>query len=144
MTKNEWLQIHELVGALMEVYNELGRGMAEPIYQEAFAKELTHRSIPFEREKILRTYYKGEPLEKVYQADFYSDGVVIEMKSVEEITKEHRAQLFNYLRITKQDRGILVNYGERKLHCERYLYNEETDRFVLISKDNYKEYIEDI
>ena len=141
MTKQEYMEIYNLVGAAMEVYNTLGRGMAEPIYQEAIEKELELRNMKAEREKMLVTYYKGEPLKKVYYADFYYKGIVVELKSVDEITPEHRAQLFNYMRITKQHRGLLLNFGEESLHAERYLYLPQDDRFVLLNQDNIRDYI---
>jgi hypothetical protein len=67
----------------------------------------------------------------------------MEFKSVEELSAEHRAQLLNYLRIAKQDRGILFNFGETNLHTERYLYLPAEDRFVLLTHDNYKLYVSD-
>jgi len=143
MKQCEWNKMFKLVGILMEVYNELGRGLAEAIYQEAFEIELTKNNIPFIREKELFVYYKGEKLKKCYSADFYSEGIVIEMKATESLTSDHRAQLFNYLRIAKQELGILVNFGEWSLHCERYAYDEEADRYILISKENYKDFIID-
>ena len=141
MTKQEYRDIYEVVGAAIEVYNCLGRGMAEPIYQESLAREFKSRGMETEREKMLVTYYKGKPLEKVYYADFYYKNIVIELKSVDEITSDHRAQLLNYMRITKQQRGILLNFGEESLHAERYLYLPEYDSFVLLNQDNYRNYI---
>jgi GxxExxY protein len=141
MTKQEYRDVYEVVGAAMEVFNCLGRGMAEAIYQESLAREFKSRGMDAEREKMLVTYYKGEPLEKVYYADFYYKNIVIELKSVDEITSDHRAQLFNYMRITKQQRGILLNFGEESMHAERYLYLPEFDNFVLLNQDNYRNYI---
>lgn len=141
MTKQEYMDMYEVVGAAMEVYNNLGRGMAEPIYQEALAREFRMRSMDVEREKELRIYYKGELMDKTYFADFYYKGIIIELKSVDEINSDHRAQLFNYMRITKHHRGILFNYGEIGLYTERYLYLPEDDDFILLNQDNYKEYI---
>ena len=141
MTKQEYKDMYDVVGAAMEVYNTLGRGMAEAIYQEALAVEMKKREMDYEREKMLRLFYKDVLLEKTYFADFYYHGIVIELKSVDEICSEHRAQLFNYMRITKKDRGILLNYGEKGLHTERYLYLPEDDDFVLLTHENYKFYI---
>ncbi|MBQ0022283.1 MAG: GxxExxY protein [Prevotellaceae bacterium] len=135
------MEIYELVGAAMEVYNELGRGMEEPIYQEAMARELSLRGVEFEREKLLRTYYKGQLMDKVYQADFISNNIIVEFKSVSTIIADHRAQLFNYMRITKLRRGILVNFGEDHFHAERYIYDETTDSFKLITKENLHLYV---
>ena len=77
MTQQEYLDIYEIVGAAMEVYNQLGRGMEEAIYQEALQREFQLRSIPFEREKVLSIWYKGIKMDKFYSADFYSNGVMI-------------------------------------------------------------------
>ena len=141
MTRQEYQDIYDVVGAAMEVYNTLGRGLSEPIYQEALAVEMRKRGMKFEREKQLILYYKDVLLEKKYSADFYYQGIIVELKSVDEICSEHRAQLFNYMRITKKDRGILLNYGEKGLHTERYLYLPEDDDFVLLTHENYKFYI---
>ena len=80
-------------------------------------------------------------MEKVYYADFYYHGVVVELKAVEKILSEHRSQLFNYMRISHMERGVLLNFCERSLRAERYLYNQATDRFVLLTQDNYKKYV---
>ena len=141
ITKEEYLDIYNVVGAAMEVYNTLGYGMAEPIYQEALAKEMELQGMDVEREKQLRLYYKGTLLEKTYYADFFYKGIVIELKAVDIIISDHRAQLFNYMRITKQQRGILLNFGEKSLRAERYLYLPEEDDFILLSQENYKDYI---
>ena len=141
MTKEEYKEIYDVVGAAMEVYNTLGRGMSELIYQEALAVEMAKRGMLAEREKQLRLHYKDVLLEKVYYADFYYKGIIVELKSVQEICSDHRAQLFNYMRITQRYRGILLNFGEGSLRAERYLYIPLYDDFVLLSKDNYRDYI---
>ena len=143
MTRQEYKEIYDVVGAAMEVHATLGRGMAEAIYQEALAVEMKKRDMVVEREKLLRLQYKDVLLEKVYYADLYYHGVIIELKSVDEIISDHRAQLFNYMRITGNFRGILINFGEKKLRAERYLYRPEDDDFVLLSQENYRDYIED-
>ncbi|MBQ3631733.1 MAG: GxxExxY protein [Prevotella sp.] len=143
MTKQEYKDIYDVVGAAIEVHNTLGRGMAESIYQEALAVEMKKRNMIAEREKELCLLYKGVPLEKKYFADFYYKGIIIEMKSVSEVVSDHRAQLFNYMRITGQHRGILLNFGEKYLRSERYLYLPAEDDFVLLTQDNYKNFISD-
>ena len=141
ITKEEYFDIYNIVGIAMEVYNTLGYGMAEPIYQEAFAIEMELQGLSVEREKLLRLYYKNQLLEKTYYADFYHKGIVIEMKAVDKIISDHRAQLFNYMRIAKQRKGILINFGEKSLRAERYIFNEDEDRFILLTQENYKWYI---
>ena len=76
-------------------------------------------------------------LKKEYYADIvaFSD-IIIELKSVSKITKEHRAQLFNYLRVSKKKCGVLINYGDDSFYCERYWYVKRLDDFLIITKDN--------
>ena len=143
MTKQEYRDMYEVVGAAMEVHSVLGHGMAEAIYQEALAVEMKKRGMDAEREKELRLHYKDVILEKTYFADFFYNGIIIELKSVDEIIPTHRAQLFNYMRITNQYRGILFNFGEESLYTERYLFQPQFDDFVLLNQSNYKSYITD-
>ena len=84
MTKREYLDMYDVVGAAMEVYNQLGRGMAEAIYQEALAVEMKKRGMTAEREKELRLRYKDVILEKTYYADFFYKGIIVELKSVDD------------------------------------------------------------
>ena len=143
MTRQEYMDMYDAVGVAMEVHKTLGRGMAEQVNQEAFAMEMKLGGKQIEREKELRLHYKGTLLEKSYFADFYYKDIIIEFKSVDEICSDHRAQLMNYMRIAKVNRGILFNFGEKKLYAERYLYLPEEDDFVLLNQDNYKWYITD-
>jgi GxxExxY protein len=84
MTKQEYMDMYDVVGAAMEVYNQLGRGMAEAIYQEALAVEMKKRGMTAEREKELRLRYKDVILEKTYYADFFYKGIIVELKSVDD------------------------------------------------------------
>ena len=141
MTRQEYKDIYDIVGVAQEVHKTLGRGLSELIYQEAMAIEMQERGLKFEREKQLNLYYKEHLMEKTYFADFYYQGVLVELKAVEKILPEHRSQLFNYMRITKQVRGVLINFCEKSLRAERYLYQPEADKFVLLTQENYKIYI---
>jgi GxxExxY protein len=141
MTKQEYMDMYDVVGVAMEVYNTLGRSLDEHIYQEAFAIEAKSRGMDVEREKKLCMTYKGIELKKVFFADFYYKGVIIEFKSVQELASEHRVQLLNYMRVSNNYRGIHFNFGETNLHTERYLYQPEDDDFVLLTHENYKLYI---
>jgi GxxExxY protein len=143
MTKQEYKDVYDVVGTAMEVYNTLGRGMSELIYQEALAMEMNERGMTFEREKQLKLYYKGALMDKTFYADFMYKDIIIELKSADSICSDHRAQLFNYMRITKKYRGLLLNFGEKKLRAERYLYLPEDDNFILLTQENYMHYITD-
>ena len=143
MTKQEYKDVYDIVGAAMEVYNTLGRGLSELIYQEALAMEMKEREMTFEREKQLKLYYKGLLMKKTFFADFMYKDIIIELKSADSICSDHRAQLFNYMRITKKNRGVLLNFGEKKLRAERYLYLPEEDNFILLTQENYMHYLSD-
>lgn len=142
MTKEEYLSMYNIIGAAMEVHRQLGRGLNELIYQEALEIELKPQGIIVEREKELDLWYKEMKMKKKYFVDMYYKGLVIELKSVSELHSEHRAQLLNYMRISKNQRGILVNFGEKSLRVERYLFVSDIDDFVLINENNYLKYID--
>lgn len=129
-------QMYTIVGLAMQLYNELGPGYAEPIYQECLSVLCDENNVPWTREKKLDMFFHGQKLVKEYFADFVCfDDIIVELKAVSEITNDHRAQLFNYLRITDLKAGVLINFGEPyKLHAERYLFNEEKNKFELVSR----------
>ena len=99
-------------GAAMQVYNKLGIGFLEAVYQEALAMEFTKRGIPFEREKELKIYYDGQELKTTYRADFVCYGdIIVELKAVAELDDSHRSQVYNYLKATGFRLGLLYNFG---------------------------------
>ncbi len=111
---------YKINGALFEVHKELGPGLLEKVYQEAFEKELRLQGIPFEREKPFSIVYKGEELEQKYIADFVCyDKIIVELKAVEELLPKHTAQVINYLVITGYKLGILVNFNDDTISPER-------------------------
>ena len=118
--KNE---VYDIMGACFDVYKELSCGLSEPIYQEALEIEFMLRGIPFEREKELVVYYKGQKLRKKYIADFVCyDDIIVELKALDNMTSKEVSQLLNYLHITKYPLGLLVNFGhEDELEWRRYV-----------------------
>ena len=127
--------VYQIIGAAMNVHDELSWGLLEPIYNEALHLELLDNNIANEREKHLPCYYKHHQLEKFYQMDLVVGDVVVELKSVDELNSAHRAQLFNYLRLTRKPIGLLINFGQPSLQGERYGYDEETNECILLNKD---------
>ena len=105
-------ETYAIRGAVFEVYRELGNGFQEEVYQQCLEREFTIRGIPFSAKKELHIHYKGEPIAKTYIPDFFCyDRIIVEIKAVSELRKEHRAQLLNYLRLTGCHLGLLVNFG---------------------------------
>lgn len=105
-------EVYEIVGACFEVYNTLGHGYLEAVYQEALALEFEARGVPFVKEKEIDIQYKGRVLAKRYVADFICfNRVIVETKAVSALLPEHQAQALNYLRATGLKVAVLVNFG---------------------------------
>ena len=110
----------KIIKACMNVFNELGNGFLEAVYQEALAIEFEYMNIPFVREAKIEIQYKGRKLEREYFADFICyDDVIVELKCVSKLVNAHKAQVINYLHGTKKAVGLLVNFGASSLKWER-------------------------
>ena len=106
-------EVYAIVGAAIDVYNELGSGFLEAVYQEAMEMELGFRSIPFEPQKELCIFYKGRCLEKKYFADLLCFGsVLVELKVMRQLGSGEESQLLNYLNATGLRVGIIINFGD--------------------------------
>lgn len=122
-------------GAVVNVYNELGYGHKEQVYQKALAKEFEGQSIPFEKEVALSVSYKGVKVGS-YRPDFVvGKKIIIELKAVEFMPKTFETQLINYLKATNYQLGILVNFGSPKLYIRR-LINSYPRKSVNISENH--------
>ena len=118
---------YKIIGAAMAVYNEIGCGFLEAVYQEALEKEFCFQSIPYKREVPLPIYYKGELLSKNYIADFVCyDKIIVELKAISSLASEHKAQVLNYLKAANFELGLLINFGECKLKYERFIKKRES------------------
>lgn len=116
-------EVFNIVGAAMEVHNELGSGFLEPVYQEAFEMELTDRRIPFASQAAIAIYYKGRELEKRYKADIVCyRQIIVELKSVNHLSSVEEAQILNYLKASKLRVGLLINFGTvGRLEWKRFI-----------------------
>ena len=110
-------------GAIFEVYRQLGCGFLEGIDQECLEKEFQLRGITFVSQQEIVVYYKGEKLLQKYKPDFICFGqIIVELKAVLVLAPEHKAQIFNYLKITGNKIGLLVNFGHfPKAEIERFI-----------------------
>ena len=115
-------QTFAVIGAAMAVHRELGPGFLESAYGDALEMEFMERNIPFEREKLIHIYYKGKPIKTYYQADFVCFGnLVLELKTVDAIADIYKAQLIHYLKATKTNKGLLINFKSKSLQYERFV-----------------------
>ena len=114
-------ECYKIIGACFEVYKDKGSGFLEGVFQECLELEFGFRAIPFAAQALLSLSYKGHILKQRYVADFLCyESVLVEIKAVEKLTDEHRAQLLNYLNATDLRLGLLVNFGHHpKLEWER-------------------------
>ena len=138
------LIVYKTIGVAMEVHKELNWGLLEPLYNEAMHLELQDKGINHEVLKTLPCHYKHRLMEKHYQMDLViQDDIIVELKSVSKLIPAHRAQLFNYMRITRKPIGLLINFGQPKLQGERYGLDPITNECVLLDKDMNVVQIED-
>ncbi len=110
----------KILGASLEVYNQLGCGFLEAVYVDALEFEFELRNIPYQREKEYYITYKGKRFNKYYKVDFLCYGkVILEIKAVESILPTHKQQVFNYLRLADLKLGYVINFGSASLLWER-------------------------
>jgi GxxExxY protein len=101
----------EVLSAFYDVYNELGYGFLEKVYQNALFNELTQRGIHCQKEYPISVYYKGICVGDYYADIMIENKIILELKAVKSILPEHLAQLNNYLRATDAEVGLLLNFG---------------------------------
>ena len=114
------------MGAAFEVHREIGGGLLEEIYQESLEIELQERGIPFRAKDEIAVYYKARKLKKRYIPDVVvHEHIVVELKSVKELSSAHEAQLINYMRLSRHPVGYLINFGPiGKLEWKRFVLSE--------------------
>lgn len=112
---------YAIIGACFEVYKEKGCGFVEPVYQKCLEIEFEVQNIPFVPQQYIDIFYRGRRLENFYKPDFVCYGkIIVEIKAIQKVCEENRAQTMNYLKATGFELGLLVNFGHfPKLEYER-------------------------
>lgn len=101
-----------IIGAAIEVHRSLGPGLLESAYEACLATELRERGLFVEEQVIVPVVYKGRPIEVAYRIDLLVEkSVVVELKSVDEVTPIHEAQLITYLKLASKKVGLLINFN---------------------------------
>jgi GxxExxY protein len=124
--------IHEettskILGAFYAVYNTLGHGFLEKVYENALVIELRKQGMVAEPQKRIEVFYEGHRVGD-YCADIVVNGsVVLELKAAECLAPEHEAQLINYLKGTDIEVGLLLNFGPKPQFIRRILTNDRKD-----------------
>ena len=114
---------YTIVGACFNVYNEIGPGFLEAVYQECLEIEYELLGIPYVSQKELTLTYKGRELQKRYKPDFLCyNKIIVEIKAESALTDTDRSQAFNYLNATEHKLCILANFCSKpKLEYERII-----------------------
>ena len=114
MTDNDLT--YEIRGAIFDVYNELGPGLLESVYEEALAFELKERGLKVERQVEVPIQYKGNELKTPLRLDLLIENqIIVELKSVEEMKPVFAKQLLTYLRLLDKHVGLLVNFSSNNI-----------------------------
>ena len=110
---------HKIIGAAYRVFNQLGFGFLESVYQKALIIELTKQSLKVESEKPLSVFYEDQVVGDFIVDLFIENSVVVELKSLQNLAKSHEVQLVNYLNGLKKEIGLLINFGPSGVDVKR-------------------------
>lgn len=114
----------KLIGIFFSIYNELGHGFLESVYEQAFSVALAENGIFFQRQVAVPVWFHGQQIGD-FRADLLVDGkVIVELKTGRAIDSSYEKQLLNYLRATDIEVGILFNFGP-KAEFKRYIFQNE-------------------
>lgn len=113
---------YKIIGALIEVHKNLGKGFSEIVYKDAFEYELNKINFYFEREKEYLVHYKDVILNHKFYADFVVlDKIIVEVKSTDSLHEKHISQCLNYLHVSGHRLALLVNFNKTSLEYKRII-----------------------
>ena len=111
----------KIIGCAYQVYNTMGFGYLESVYEKCLMIELSKAGLNAESQKPITVFYSGEIVGNFIADIIVDDTIIIEIKSVKHLAKAHEVQLVNYLVATKKPVGLLLNFGEKKVELKRKL-----------------------
>jgi GxxExxY protein len=120
----------KIIKCYYKVYNTLGYGFLEKVYENALAIELTKSGLNIQKQQPISVYYDGELVGEYFSDIIVNDIVIIELKASAILKEENEAQLLNYLRATKIELGFLFNFGteaeyKRKIYMNKYKHKNQ-------------------
>ena len=119
---------HKIIGCAYAVYKKLGFGFLESVYRKAMVIELGRAGLYVDEEKLITVYYDDNVVGK-FAADLYiEDLIIVELKSVQNMVSEHEVQLVNYLKGTRKDIGLLINFGPSGVEVKRKYKEQAKDK----------------
>ena len=114
--------VYKINSCVFEVYRELGHGFLERVYEKALLIEFNSQRLKAQAQVPIQVHYKGEIVGDYYADLVVEDKVIIELKAQEHLNKAHDAQLLNYLKATKIEVGLLVNFAYPKATVKRFVF----------------------
>ncbi len=118
----------KVLKAFYKVYGQLGYGFLERVYGNAMGVELTKMGMRVQQQSNIKVYYGGIEVGDYYADLLVDDVVIVELKAMDGIRKEHEAQLVNYLKATDVEVGLLLNFGKRAEFKRRIFTNDRKKR----------------
>ncbi len=109
----------KIIGCAYHVYNKLGFGFLESVYEKCMLIELHKAGLTAEPQKSITVYYENQIVGEFKADILVNDKIILELKSVRRIIEAHAVQLVNYLVATGKKIGLLLNFGERKVEVKR-------------------------
>jgi GxxExxY protein len=103
----------KIIRCFYEVYNQLGYGFLEKVYERSMLVELTNAGLSANKQVPIAVFYKGESVGEYFADIIVNNLVVVEVKAADAIAEEHELQLINYLRATDVEVGLLLNFGKK-------------------------------
>ena len=114
----------KIIGCFYEVYNNLGFGFLEKVYENALYQELMDQGLSCRRHVPITVFYKGKTVGDYY-ADIIVEGkIILELKAAESLAEEHELQIINYLKATNIEIGLLLNFGKEPQIKRKILTND--------------------
>ncbi|MDD2922588.1 MAG: GxxExxY protein [Anaerolineales bacterium] len=123
----------QIIGAFYTVYSTLGYGFLEDVYEKAMEIELKKRGLTPKTQMPIEVYYADQMIGQYYADIVVNDLVIIELKAAKYLVAEHEAQLLNYLKATRYEVGLLLNFGP-KPETKRRSFNNARKEW-LVAKD---------
>ncbi len=120
--------LRQITGVAMQVHSKFHPGLLESVYEAAMEYLLTRGGHRVERQKELPVFWDDVRLNQTFRMDLVVDGIIVELKAVEHTTEAHMYQLWNYMRLTHSEYGMLINFGAVHLYSAWFRRDPTTDR----------------
>ncbi len=116
-----------IIKAFYKVYNTLGYGFLEKVYENALFLELEQMNLNILQQSPIKVYYNGQTVGEYYADLIVENSIIVELKAVEHIINSHEAQLLNYLKATGFEVGLLMNFGTTAEYRRKVFANNRKD-----------------